>query len=144
MRFVKTALLAACALALASCASLGLTQAKNLQQQILYGYAGVTASLNTLAQATNAGIVTPAEAGKVNASILVINGELNQALSLVCGAPVPPLGQTVAGYCSTPTNSPSAPAIIASATAALTGISAYLSCKQASATGTQEPSCPLP
>ncbi len=139
MRVLKPILLSLCALALGACSTLGLTQAKNLQQRILYGYAGVTASLNTLAQATNAGIVTPSEASKVNASILVVNGELNQALSLVCGAPVPPLGQTVAGYCASPTNSPTAPAIIATATSALTGISAYLSCKQA-----KEPSCPLP
>lgn len=122
---------------LAACATFGLAPASTLEGQILYGYAGITASLNTLAQATSSGLVSASEASAVNADILGVKGELDQALGLVCGAPVS--GASSSNYCASPVSSPSAANIIATATSALAGISTYLACKQ-----TKEASCPLP
>lgn len=134
------ALMGAGAVSLTSCSTLGLAPAKNLEGKILYGYAGITASLNTLAQATSAGLVTPNEATAVNLDILGVKGELDQALSLVCGSAPPTVGSASAGrYCESASNSPSAAAIIGTATVALTQISTYIACKQV-----KEPSCQLP
>lgn len=136
---LRTVILILLATALSACSSLGLTKATNLEQQVVYGYSAVTASLNTLAAATNAGLVNSSEATQINSDLLIAKAQLDQAITLVCGAPPPATGTDTSGYCPTPTDSPSAPAIIATATSALTSISSYFACKQA-----KEASCPLP
>ena len=98
---------------LCACASLGLAPPQTTQQQIAYGYSGVVAALNTLAQATSTGLVSSAEATQANAAILTVKTTLDQANAAVAS------------------NAPLAVTLLTSATSALANISAYLACKQA-------------
>lgn len=110
LAFLGAFLLTACLLA--SCSSLGLATPQNTSQQIAYGYSGVTATLNTLAAATNAGQLSSSEAFHANAAILAVKGALDQANSAVSSNPS------------------GAAALLNTATQALAAVSAYLTCKQ--------------
>lgn len=103
---------AAVALLIVGCSALGLSPAQNTQQQIAYGYSGVTAALNTLASATSSGVVSSSEATQVNAAILVAKGMLDQANAAVTS------------------NQPTAIKLLTAATQSLATVSAYLACKQ--------------
>ena len=98
---------------LSACASLGLTSPTTTQQQIAYGYSGVTAALNTLAQATSQGIVSSSDATQANAAILAVKTSLDTASQEVSS------------------NQPQAVQILEGATQALATVSAFLACKQA-------------
>lgn len=106
---------------LCSCASLGLAPAQSTQEQIAYGYSGVTAALNTLATATSQGLISSTDASAVNAAVMGVKSELDAANSTLA------------------TNAPEAVKIITAATQALAGVSTYLACKQA-----KEVTCQLP
>jgi hypothetical protein len=106
---------------LVGCASLGLAPASSTQEQIAYGYSGVTAALNTLASATSSGIISSQEATTANTAILAVKGELDSANSALA------------------TDAPTAVKLLTAATSALAGISTYLACKQA-----KEATCQLP
>jgi hypothetical protein len=106
-------LFALLAVALTACASLGLTAPQGAQQQIAYAYSGVTAALNTLAQATAQGLISSSDATQANAAILAVKTELDTANTEITS------------------NEPAAVAAITAATATLATISAYLACKQA-------------
>lgn len=97
---------------LAGCASMGLAPATTTQDQIAYAYSGVNAALNTLASATQEGLLSSAEATQVNSAILSVKAGLDAA-------------ESAAG-----SGSPNAASLLLAATQALTGISTYLACKQ--------------
>jgi hypothetical protein len=94
------------------CTSLGLTTPQSPQQSIAYGYSGVTAALNTLAQMTSAGAISSTNAIKANSAILNAKAILDDA------------NQAAAS------SSPTALTLITSATQALAQVSAYLTCTQ--------------
>jgi hypothetical protein len=60
----------------------GLAPAKTLDEQIAYGYGGVTAALNTIATATTAGQLTSAQATNANNLALQVKTILDTARSL--------------------------------------------------------------
>ena len=97
---------------LCGCAAFGITPAQTPQQSVAYGYASVTASLNTLAQLTTSGAVSSADAVKANNAILFAKQLLDQA-------------NAAAG-----SSAPLAMSVITSATADLAQVSLYLTCKQ--------------
>jgi len=97
---------------LVGCQSLGLAPAQNTQQSIAYAYSGVTAALNTLAGAIGAGLISSADAEKVNGAILTVKSSLDEANAVAS------------------TNGASAASLLAGATKSLASISAYLTCKQ--------------
>jgi hypothetical protein len=66
-------------LALSGCATLGLSPAQNLDQKIGYAYGGVTAALQTIAQATTAGTLTSTKATNANNMVLNIKSILDSA-----------------------------------------------------------------
>lgn len=119
LAFLLLALLAACLFS--GCSTLGLAPAQNPQQGIAYAYSTVSGSLNTLAQVTNAGLVSSGDAIKVNEAILAVKHQLDTANSVVG------------------TNPNQAAGILTAATAALTQVSVYLTCRQQKGA-----SCPLP
>lgn len=75
MKILVTPLL----LLLGGCATLGLTPAQNLDQKIGYAYGGVTAALQTIAQATTAGTLTSTKATNANNMVLNIKSILDTA-----------------------------------------------------------------
>lgn len=94
------------------CKSMGVAPPQNTQQQIAYAYSGVTASLNTLAQATSQGLLSSSEATSVNSALLLAKSAIDQANSIVTS------------------NQPEAVSVLANATKDIAMISAYLTCKQ--------------
>jgi hypothetical protein len=107
-------------LALSGCSALGLATPTSPQQSIAYGYSGVTAALNTLAQMTTAGTISSANAIKANNAILAAKALLDQANTAAASS------------------APTAVTIVTSATAALAQVSLYLTCVQQ-----KGPSCQL-
>ncbi len=55
---------------LMGCQSLGFTPPQTTDQRIAYAYSGVTAALNTIAQATNAGTLSSQKADQANQLVL--------------------------------------------------------------------------
>ncbi len=79
---MKPLILAAVILMLSACSSLGLAPAQSLDAKLAYGYAGVTAALNTIATATNAGQLTSAQATNANNLALQAKSILDTARAL--------------------------------------------------------------
>lgn len=61
------------------CQSLGFVAPQTTDQRIAYGYSGVTAALNTIAQATDAGTLSSQKATQANQLILQARGMLDTA-----------------------------------------------------------------
>lgn len=79
---MKSLILAAVVLLLGACSSLGLAPAQSLEAKLAYGYAGVTAALNTIATATTAGQLTSTQATNANNLALQAKSILDTARSL--------------------------------------------------------------
>jgi len=79
---MKPLILAAIVLLLGACSSLGLAPAKSLDEKLAYGYGGVTAALNTIATATNAGHLTSDQATHANNLALQAKSILDTARAL--------------------------------------------------------------
>lgn len=77
MRKILIALLFS--LPLMGCQSLGFTAPQTTDQKIAYAYSGVTAALNTIAQATTAGTLTSQKAIQANTLVLQAKGILDAA-----------------------------------------------------------------
>jgi hypothetical protein len=76
---MKALILLAVVFLLAGCASLGLAPAKTLDQKIEYGYAGVTAVLQTIPGAIQSGALSSATATKANGMALQVKSLLDAA-----------------------------------------------------------------
>ncbi len=79
---IKPLILAAVVLGLAGCASLGLATPQTLDQRLAYGYAGVTAALNTITTAVEAGQLTSEQATTANQMVINVKVGLDTARSL--------------------------------------------------------------
>jgi hypothetical protein len=66
-------------LTLTGCTALGFTTPQSTDQRIAYAYAGVTASLQTIAQATSAGTLSSTKASQANNMVLQVKSLLDAA-----------------------------------------------------------------
>jgi hypothetical protein len=76
---MKALIMLGIVLALGGCASLGLATAQTLDQKIAYGYAGVTAVLQTIPAAIQGGTLSSASATKANTMALQVKALLDAA-----------------------------------------------------------------
>jgi hypothetical protein len=76
---MKAFILLAVMLTLGACASLGLAPAQTLDQKIEYGYAGVTAVLQSIPPAITSGVLSSATATKANTMALQVKTLLDSA-----------------------------------------------------------------
>lgn len=67
---------------LTGCSMFGLAPAQNADQKIAYAYAGVTAALNTIADATDAGTLSSSQAAQANQMALQVKTTLDAARSV--------------------------------------------------------------
>lgn len=79
---MKALILAVVVMGMAACTSLGLVAPKNLDQGLAYGYAGVTAALNTITTATTNGQLTSTQATNANQMVINVKVSLDTARSL--------------------------------------------------------------
>lgn len=64
---------------LTGCSTLGFAPAQTTDQKIAYAYAGVTGVLNTIAQATETGVLSSSQAAQANDMALQVKNTLDAA-----------------------------------------------------------------
>lgn len=84
---MKALILLGTVLLLGGCASLGLAPAQTLDQKIEYGYAGVTAVLQSIPSAIQAGTLSSATATKANTMALQVKMLLDAARAAETSSP---------------------------------------------------------
>jgi hypothetical protein len=105
---MKTFILTAVVFILGGCASLGLAPAQTLDQKVAYGYAGVTAVLQSIPAAIQSRVLSSASATKANNMALQVQTLLDAARAAETTSPSGALND------------------LNLATAALTAVQAYL------------------